>query len=864
METTTATTQYYQMYALTLLENGYEPIPITPGLKYPRGLSNWQNVEITPDQINEWLSNGFADAGVGIRTAWTPAVDIDVNDEDVVRQTIKLVEEVTGCQYQLQRVGMPPKSLLPFRTDQKFSKLTSPKYRSPDGREHKLEILADGQQFVAYADHPDTKNPYKWNGPFELRDFRQGDLPLLTLEMAQEIIRRFTTEIVPKDWKQVSRTNPPDTSRTNLIGGEDPFACIGRRGEFTIEDLRSDLAVLDPNMTRDGGWLAVGMGTYHQFAGTDYEEEAKSVYDGWSQGGANYKPGEINRIWISFKHDPNRGKKPITYATVRKMADEVRRKQAAVIMPATGEILLPSGPTTYIESALDIFTRMAEAKAAYFRGGKVCEVVEDRNGRSHLEVLTQEAFKSRIEKLGQTKAYTKGAHGGYSLALKRPSVEHCRGIMETTAAREILPKIENVFAVPLLVLSDGKPTLLTKGYNPQGGGAFVCGGEMIPDIPVGEAAKALNGLLCDFRHSTPADYTRHLSLLLSPALRFGGFINGPCPMHCNEADQSQTGKGYANDVVASIYGERPAIATQKNGGVGSFDESISQLLIGGNPFVQLDNLRGRLDSQFLEAILTAPGTIGCRVPHQGEIYIDPRRTFFLATSNGFESTIDLANRCCIIRLLKQIPGYRFKIWPEGDLVQHAKANQAYYLGCIHAVIRAWYADGVKREPVAGHDFREWASTVQAVIRFAWPGAAPLLEGHREAQVRTANSSLTWLRTVCIEVLKEAPFNPPMTATDIARLCIDQGIEIPGIRDGSDLDTSKKRVGQILGNLMRESDPFYFDQFTVTRSQKEQKRSDGQGYTPVTFYNFGSKTTMTTSTTSATVRGTTIQENVTFS
>jgi len=330
----------FQKHALYLFEKGYEPIPITPGYKYPRGLKEWQNTKITPDQIKEWNSNSYADAGIGIRTAKTPAIDIDVQHDDVVCRTIEMIEMVMGHPHPILRIGLPPKVLLPCRTDHPFRKLVSSKYRSPDGREHKLEILGKGQQFVAYGIHPDTRKPYVWDGPLELLDFHRNELPLLTSELAQKIIRIFETEIIPADWEPVSGADLTNSKEIGCNGEEiDPFVNMVPRGDFTIEDLCNDLAVLDPNMTRQGGWLQVGFGIYHQFADTDYEEEAKRLFDEWSQGGTTYKPDEIDQIWSSFENDPNRGR-PITYATIRKMADKIRGRISHVRPESISEVVL--------------------------------------------------------------------------------------------------------------------------------------------------------------------------------------------------------------------------------------------------------------------------------------------------------------------------------------------------------------------------------------------------------------------------------------------------------------------------------------------------------------------------------------------
>ena len=507
------------------------------------------------------------------------------------------------------------------------------------------------------------------------------------------------------------------------------------------------------------------------------------------------------------------------------------------------KIYLPSAITTISKAAEKIFTLMAASEMAFYRGGKIHEVTKDNEGRLKLDIISPEAFRSRIEKVGSTYTYIKiQREVEYGLIPKRPSNEDCKALMATTEARDNLPPISNIYSAPVLILENNKLVLLKKGYNSANGGAFVCSDNTIPDVPMEEALNSIDELLCDFQHVSGSDRTRHLSLMLSPALRIGGFFHSYCPIHSLEADQSQTGKGYALDIVSAIYGEERSLVTFKSGGVGSFDESLSHRLVDGRPFIQFDNLRGRLDSQHLEATLTTY-KIGCRIPHHGEIDVNPQKFFYMATSNGFESTEDLANRSCIIRLRKQHAGYQFKTWPEGDLVAHIQAHQPYYLGCIHSIIRSWWNAGAPHTKTTDHDFRDWAQIVEGIIRFAWSDSAPLLEGHRVAQARTANPSLSWLRSICLAVEANNRLEEGISASSIVEICLENDIEIPGLRHDTSDEVAKKQVRIIMGRTIK-NDSLVLDEFCITRCEIKQRRSDGNGYFPMKMYTV-SKTTATT-------------------
>ena len=113
--------------------------------------------------------------------------------------------------------------------------------------------------------------------------------------------------------------------------------------------------------------------------------------------------------------------------------------------------------------------------------------------------------------------------------------------------------------------------------------------------------------MAEFDFQTEGDKARAVASLISPALRTGGFLKGRVPADVAEADQSQSGKTYRQKLIAALYNERVSLVTNREGGVGSIDESLNQQLVAGRPFIQFDNFRGRFASAHLEAFLTADG-----------------------------------------------------------------------------------------------------------------------------------------------------------------------------------------------------------------------------------------------------------------
>ncbi|GHC66377.1 bifunctional DNA primase/polymerase [Neogemmobacter tilapiae] len=156
----------YRDWATRLLEMGYEPLPIKPRTKEAVA-KGWTTVHIDAAQVEAWAS-AFPDHGIGLRTGWLVAIDIDVLDPDCAHGLQALAVARFGPT--LMRVGLWPKHLLLYRTDVPFVKM----------KVGQVEVLAQGQQFVAFGIHPKTQKPYGWPFGETPLDVAFDQLPLIT------------------------------------------------------------------------------------------------------------------------------------------------------------------------------------------------------------------------------------------------------------------------------------------------------------------------------------------------------------------------------------------------------------------------------------------------------------------------------------------------------------------------------------------------------------------------------------------------------------------------------------------------------------------------------------------------------------
>jgi hypothetical protein len=196
--------------ALRLYERGYPPTLVlrhdalttivgkngeekkqSPG-KQPHGwLWSRKETEVyaaTPAKIAAWarLRDIGDHPGLGIACGKVVCCDIDVYDPEQARWTERLARSRLG-DTPLRRVGRWPKVALVYRTaGRPISKTQSPELFKV-GVKAKVEVLRQGQQFVAFGIHPETREPYTWDGATP-ETTPLAELPAVTQEQVDAFV----------------------------------------------------------------------------------------------------------------------------------------------------------------------------------------------------------------------------------------------------------------------------------------------------------------------------------------------------------------------------------------------------------------------------------------------------------------------------------------------------------------------------------------------------------------------------------------------------------------------------------------------------------------------------------------------------
>jgi hypothetical protein len=214
---------------LQLRAAGFDPIPDEGKRPAPKAWE--QKTNTNAEEIALWERTYHLATNTGILAKFAPGLDIDIMDADAAETVEELAREhfEQRGDFFLVRFGLPPKRLVPLRTDEPFAKLTR-LFTAPNGNEHKIEILCDGQQWVAFGIHPDTGKPYGWHGG-NLGTIRREDLPYVRREDMEKFLDEAVELLIRKHGYQHGSERPkPDPGSngadwgyltTNILAGRE-------------------------------------------------------------------------------------------------------------------------------------------------------------------------------------------------------------------------------------------------------------------------------------------------------------------------------------------------------------------------------------------------------------------------------------------------------------------------------------------------------------------------------------------------------------------------------------------------------------------------------------------------------------------
>src|SRR5262249_45803035 len=174
----------------------------------------------------------------------------------------------------LKRVGQPPKRLIPLRCVTPFKKISAT-FQAPDGVVHKVEVLADGQQFVAEGIHETTQQPYRWADNVSLVGVAHERLPLIDEALARRFVAKASEIMAAAGWKAVKNKSngnhvPPPAAATTTTGNS-------IYGRTALRDECNKLAAMPKDSGRNNALNTAAFNLFQLVAGGELDETADQV-----------------------------------------------------------------------------------------------------------------------------------------------------------------------------------------------------------------------------------------------------------------------------------------------------------------------------------------------------------------------------------------------------------------------------------------------------------------------------------------------------------------------------------------------------------------------------------------------------------
>lgn len=474
---------------------------------------------------------------------------------------------------------------------------------------------------------------------------------------------------------------------------------------------------------------------------------------------------------------------------------------------------IPGKDSSISNTASQLYTQELKHGEMYRYGGAV-SIIDKTGHRPTILPLSSAAAQSRFEKYANFWVTTKNGNSPAILT------DRLAGAILESEERQKLPALNTLVDWPFLVARDGQLVSLSPGYNPIEG-IYVTSNQPVESMSLEEGVHLISAvLLGEFCFLRESDRSRAIAAVLSPAMAIGRLIKGFTAPTTFEASESQTGKGTLVGCIEGANGEEGSYISKRNGGVGSFDESIDGALISGRPILVIDNLRGSLDSEALESIITK-ARHKARTPYRSYVDVDTTRFCLFITSNGAEFSPDMANRMSVVRLRKRKAEFQFTRYPEGLISQHAAANTHRFLGAIHTVIRAWYEKGRPQTDEKRHSFLAWSQSMDWIVQNIFK-SAPLMDDHSSIRDRLCRPGLGFVRLVSVAVEASGKLGEELRAQDIFNIAEERQVDIPGCgnRFYDDEGKGARQVGRVLARAFGDSDKIELEEYTVARQQMD--------------------------------------------
>jgi hypothetical protein len=732
------------------------------------GLTGWQKREIAPSEVAYWQSDRRLNMCVRLGPiSGIYAFDIDIEDERA--------EDV----HKLIQVGLPNlparvrpnsrKRLLMFRMEEPCKKRKIKLDANPRGPA--IELLADGQQFVACGTHASGVR-YHW--AVEL----PTTIPTLTMDQVNSIWTQLSTTYAMTPSTPVAPTAPVQASLTET--SQEVMRVISEEDwQHLLASLRFMLDKVSDNDT----WSEVG----YALLSLQGSRPAEQLWLDFSRKAQGYEAGAPEAWWAA-----HRAQEPRTdYRHIFNMARQRGMLRVADVAafepvpePAPHSDLVDVVPPTVAPAEHRIIL-LSEARFSsildeleevlnphvYTQGAHLVRTSEAHNDgavqRSVDAVMlipaTKEWARKRFGQLCDFKRYIASRDEWVSVA---PSAEHVNTMLGLGSWNTLRP-LDAIARAPFL--RDDGSICDAPGYDPMSRTLYVPSIEF-PPIPENPSrADALSALarlrepFNEFPWKEEASESAFVSHILAEAARLA---MERCPMYFYDAPMAGTGKSTLQEMAARIvHGTEPAMRPW----VADEDElrkSVYACLMAGDRSIWFDNLPDgiKVRSSVLEGFLTSAVWKDRKLGESVTTGI-ANKAVLVASGNNLTPVSALARRSLVIRLDANTENLRERVFKIVNPRRYIMEHRGPLLVDALTIVKAYLMsadDAGYTMPVELPSFERWSQLARNPL--IWLGMAdPVVTQLNETDDETKNVGPIF------EKLAANFGDKPFKAADMARI-----------------------------------------------------------------------------------------------
>jgi hypothetical protein len=741
------------------------------------GLVEWQKREILSNELQIWS----ADPRLNICVRTGPisgvyALDVDVDDPTLSPEIGDLLytafsEGNTRPMVYRGRTGPSRKFLIPFRMDTPCKKRKIKLDNTARGPA--IELLADGQQFVAAGSHSSGAR-YQWQPGLP------QTLPTISMDQLNQIWATLTrTYATPESQKanQIAQggeaTTTPTPTSSPATGSPSvdtsTWSCLTTITDSDWDQLISALRFLLDKVADNDTWSEVG----YALLSIQATRPAEALWKDFSRKAVGYEEGAAEIWWGNhfrqtprtdyrhiFKMARDRGLARVADVSAFTPVVETGSAEGGEEQPVPGPgagtgasedvRVVPDAPTQPIIQLIqgnysNIIDQMEALMVpeVYVQGPHLT-----RRSQAHTEAkIRRESDAIMLIKV--TKEWMAKRFGEISIVQKWMKSEtkwvnddiaekYVNGLLNLGGWTRIRP-LDAIARSPF-VRPDGS-ICDQPGYDSGTRVLYVPSTEY-PDIPANpdqdcarEAIERIRGVFDEFPWKEPASESAFLSHILAEASRLAV---DQCPMYFYDAPIAGTGKGLLQEMAARIvHGSEPAIRTWVSDG-DEIRKSLYASVLAGDRSLWFDNIPNgsKVRSPELCSFITSP-TWKDRKLGESETLGVPNKVVLVGSGNNITPVGDMARRSLVVRMdanTENLKGRTFKI-PEGTMRPYVMERRAQMLVDALTVIKAFHAANVIfKPPVALASFGQWSKFCRDPL--IWLGLADPVITQKETDDET--------------------------------------------------------------------------------------------------------------------------------